>query len=509
MALTALIIVVCILLLLCGLLLIIIFRSNQTAQTLSSAPSQFLKFDLRDYLNAQKIRARIAELGLTSRQIKTPDELAEVSAQIISLTKEILPVASAEIILADNQNGVFHSSGFLGTPLDKHLHIYKSVREAIVFAGKQIGEIHVMLEPEQDLDKSQQEILKELAAQCAIAVLNSNYSRELVRLRRAAEESTKAKTGFLANLSHEIRGPLGLILNAVEIVSEGITGAVNEKQAKTLGLVRKNGNHLLDLINDVLDYAKIEAGKLLPKQEILNAQELLAEISKMHNPLAIAKQQQLEFIPAETEMYFACDRRHARQILINLLTNAIKYTPDQGHIKVWAEKLTHNRIKLNVQDSGVGIPAEEQHKVFQAFERMSDAYSQSQLGTGLGMPLAKKLTELNNGRIDFTSEQGKGSHFYLTFDACQKAEINSVAEATVGIEKLKTASSISLYQSDESESEIHKNFLLSLGFTVNLSKSLQEQPDKSDFIIIDNSVLDENDINQISKFKLDNNIKEG
>src|SRR5262249_18421399 len=157
-----------------------------------------------------------------------------------------------------------------------------------------------------------------------------------------------------------------------------------------------------------LDYAKVESGRITPKKVVVVVNELLQDLAGVIRSQAEAKGHKVVAKPGDEALAISCDRRHLRQMLINLLTNAVKDTPNGGRIEVWAERIAGNRIKIYVKDSGVGIDEKDRYKVFTAFERIENAYSMNQVGTGLGMPLTKRLAEVNNGSIDFDSKPGEG-----------------------------------------------------------------------------------------------------
>ena len=243
-----------------------------------------------------------------------------------------------------------------------------------------------------------------------LIIINSNFVTEIQHARRLQDDSLRAKTGFLAGLSHELRGPLGVILNASEILRDELMGPLTEQQKEMMTMVLSNGEHLLELLNDVLDYARVEAGKVAPQKTRIAVAEIIRELSKVVQVQAQAKKQKVT-VNIDFEGDILCDRRHFRQVLINLLTNAVKYTPENGLIEISAQRLAGQKIAISVSDTGCGIAASDFGKVFGAFERVTHGYASEQSGTGLGMPLSKKLIEVNGGSIEFTSEVGKGSRF--------------------------------------------------------------------------------------------------
>gem|GEM_PF-3326085 len=263
------------------------------------------------------------------------------------------------------------------------------------------------------LTRVQELILVRITHAIALQLVAQRTGREVRQLTGFEADNERQRTGFIATLSHELRGPLGMVLNAVELVRDELCGPITEDQKETLGLVQGNVRHLLSLVNDVLDFAKTESGVVIPKRESLALPPILTEVVASARGQAEAKNQKLTF-SAPGNLVALVDERHLRQIFLNLITNAIKYTPERGTIVVEAAA-SGMEIVISVTDSGVGIPEQERQKVFTPFERVSTGINQQ--GTGLGMPLSKLLAEKNQGNLSFVSELGVGSKFTLTLQA--------------------------------------------------------------------------------------------
>ena len=316
------------------------------------------------------------------------------------------------------QAAVASSVGLVNEDLTDPRADCKMLTVGIRFAGHTFGALRVEFRQGVIPTRSDRNVLRLLADQGGIMLVDAKFTNELLRMRKAGEESVQAKTGFLANLSHELRGPLGIILNGAELMIDGLCGEISEVQRETLQMVKESGEHLLDLVNDVLDYAKVEAGKVVTKPVEIAVGPLLDDLTSVVRSQAVAKGHKLIVEPVDGDLGLICDKRHVRQMLINFLTNAVKYTPNGGAITVRTERVAQNRVKISIQDTGIGIPEAERHKVFGAFERIENNYTQTQVGTGLGMPLTIRLAEVNNGAVDFESEEGKGSTFWLILPAC-------------------------------------------------------------------------------------------
>lgn len=452
--------------------------------------------------------------NLLERRISSKEELSRTLERIVNHAYQLLDAESAELALFDKESGLYHSSFVLGKPFRRNAqamlsgamdqdkdeeNVYPDVLiEPLAFGGSVLGSMRVGLRRGMLPSQSDREIMHALSMQGSLAIINAHYAEELKRMKRTSEESIKVKTGFLANLSHEIRAPLGIMLNAVELVLDGLCGAVNDDQLDTLKMVRSNGEHLLELINDVLDYAKVESGKITPNPSEVVVNDLLKDLAGVVRAQAEAKGHQLTVRRSEEVLTLTCDRRHIRQMLINLLTNAIKYTPNGGAIEIWAERIPGGKIKINVRDSGVGIEETDRHKVFAPFERIQNAYSLAQVGTGLGMPLTKRLAEVNGGTVDFASTPGKGSHFWLVFRA---AEYNPAAVEEKGEEQPHAKGQgelILLAESDGGERKMVVRYLTHIGFRVmavanklEFQHYLREQ--KVDLVVLDNKIIDNPD----------------
>lgn len=239
----------------------------------------------------------------------------------------------------------------------------------------------------------------------------------LIREKEAAESADKLKSAFLATMSHELRTPLNSIIGFSGILLQGKAGPLTEEQKKQLGMIQSSGNHLLSLINDILDLSKIEAGQVSPKLEILNLNEILEEIIKLTTPLAKNKGDSL-ILNSQESLEIITDRLRLRQIIFNLVDNAIKFT-NKGFITINCNKEEKFAV-IEVSDTGIGIKEEDQKKLFKPFIQIESYLARKHYGSGLGLSICKKLVELLGGTINVNSEQGKGSTFTVRLPISEK-----------------------------------------------------------------------------------------
>ncbi len=271
-----------------------------------------------------------------------------------------------------------------------------------------------------ELWQSQESLRKALAKQDWLNEQLRISNLSLEQAREAAEEANRLKTQFVANMSHELRTPLNSIINFTRIVMGGYAGPITEEQITYLDYVRYAGEHLLGLINDILDLAKIEAGKLEVHVAPLDLHPLLDGV--MSTTVGLTRDKALELrklVPHDLPLVLA-DEKRVRQVLLNLLSNAAKFT-DAGSITLRAE-VDGDFVRLSVADTGIGIAPEHFDRVFEEFRQVDERVARRIGGTGLGMPISKKLVEMQGGEMWFESELGSGSTFYFTLPIYHDAD---------------------------------------------------------------------------------------
>jgi GAF domain-containing protein/anti-sigma regulatory factor (Ser/Thr protein kinase) len=256
-------------------------------------------------------------------------------------------------------------------------------------------------------------LLQTFATQSVLAIQNARLFREIEDKSRQIEAANRHKSEFLANMSHELRTPLNAIIGFSEVLQERLFGDLNEKQAEYTSDILTSGQHLLSLINEILDLSKVEAGRMelelapfdLPLA-IDNARTFVRERAVKHGIT-------LDVDVDERLGDYVGDERKIKQILLNLLSNAVKFTPEGGRIGIQAKKVD-GAAEISVSDTGIGISPEDQARIFEEFRQVGGDYAHKSEGTGLGLTLAKKFVELHGGKIWVESEVGKGSTFTFT-----------------------------------------------------------------------------------------------
>jgi signal transduction histidine kinase len=250
-----------------------------------------------------------------------------------------------------------------------------------------------------------------------LAARVNSTSDELQRVYRELELASRHKSDFLATMSHELRTPLNAIIGFSEVLHEQMFGELNERQLAYVDDVLAAGRHLLSLINDVLDLAKIEAGKMELTLSQVALPELLRSAVSMHSERAGRGRIELRLLTEPDEITITADERRVRQIVFNLLSNAVKFTPADGRVDVSA-RIDDGQVEIAVADTGPGIAATDLETIFEEFEQTSDGKQAE--GTGLGLPLSRKLVELHGGRLWVESEPGHGSTFRFTLPVHQE-----------------------------------------------------------------------------------------
>jgi len=237
--------------------------------------------------------------------------------------------------------------------------------------------------------------------------------QELVEKTAQAEAASQYKSEFLAHMSHELRTPLNVITGFSELMLDGVPGKVNEEQKQCLSDVLTSSQHLLSVISEVLDLAKIESGEVELKLSNIRLTGVIQSLRNEMMPILTAKKQSLEVNVEEGLPMVHADRNRVRQVLLNLLSNASKFTPESGKLKVEAVR-ENNWCRVSVVDNGIGIKKDDQERIFEQFSQLDSNLAKEEGGTGLGLAIVKQIIEKHGGRIWVESEYGNGSRFTFT-----------------------------------------------------------------------------------------------
>ena len=331
-----------------------------------------------------------AKLAVLTRKTQgRADALVASDRRSYSRSRDLLIGAGAGSLLLALALGLLLSDSVL-VPLRK-----TQMRLAAIAAGQFGGHVEV----------SNRDEIGALAADV------NRMSDELQRLYQELETASQHKSDFLATMSHELRTPLNAIIGFSEVLHEQISGELNEDQLADVEDVLAASEHLRSLINDVLDLAKIEAGRMELELSRVAIPDVLRSAVSMHSERASRGGIDLALTSEPEEITVTADERRVRQVVFNLLSNAIKFTPDGGRIDISA-RADDVHVEISVADTGPGIPSEYLETIFEEFEQTSDGKKAG--GTGLGLPLSRKLVELHSGHLWVESGPGQGSTFRFT-----------------------------------------------------------------------------------------------
>ncbi len=293
---------------------------------------------------------------------------------------------------------------------------YKLVSGISVIINGRMGAPYGILQADckepQSFSNDDVNFLQAIANVLALAIEQKQIEEEREQAKIEAEEANKKKSEFLTMMSHELRTPLNAILGYSRMLELGMVGEVNEKQSKYLHNVGKSGQHLLTLINDLLDVSKIEAGKMDLMLEWIHVDDVVNDIYSMMSELANSKNVRLEFYVSPEINRIYVDPARFKQILVNLVNNAIKFNTKNGNVLVRIYP-KHPWIIIVVKDTGIGIPKDKQSQLFSKFYQVDNSGTRRHEGTGLGLALTRSLIELHHGTIEVESEEGIGTAFTI------------------------------------------------------------------------------------------------
>ena len=275
-----------------------------------------------------------------------------------------------------------------------------------------VGVITVQRDEVRPFSAREIEVVSAFAAQGAIAIENVRLFRELDEKSRQLEIASRHKSEFLASMSHELRTPLNAVIGFSDVLLRRMFGDINERQEEYIRDIRDSGRHLLELLNEILDLSKVEAGRMELELSPVHLASIVEHGVTMIRERALSHGIEISVDIAPDVGVMQADELRMKQVVMNLLTNAVKFTPDGGVITVVAERIGEF-VEVKVRDTGVGIPAGDQERIFDAFQQGARNGLAAEEGTGLGLTLTKRIVELHGGRMHLTSRPGEGSTFTL------------------------------------------------------------------------------------------------
>lgn len=297
------------------------------------------------------------------------------------------------------------------------------------------------------------------------------YSESILRAKEDIERASRFKDQFLSTMSHELRTPLNAVLGFSQLLGDDRYGPLTERQARYVTHIHSSGEHLLRLINDILDLSKIEAGRLELNIEDVSVDFIFGGVCDSLQPL-VDKNAHILIQSAPPGLAVRADGTRFKQMLMNLLGNAIKFTPPGGKIELVAKQIG-SFVRIEVCDSGPGIPPEEKERIFQAFHRMQQNEKSTE-GTGLGLAITRKLVELHGGELDVESKHGEGSIFFFTLPAISVAEKSQKNSAIDIINGTHSKTKILVIEDDASSAYLLESQLSSAGYEVTICNRPQE-----------------------------------
>ncbi len=371
------------------------------------------------YVNADRINLKVDKKYSGNKMFSDRDSFFDVSSK----TKDLL--FNSESLMFDNNSFLAEDIGF--SAKDAGFILSKLLIRGTVFGFIIIAKT--------GKEKFKQEDVEVLEAFCSVAsyAIKDNELSNVFRLQlKALQESIiektnayktikeqnkkiveadKVKNEFIANISHELRTPLNAIIGFSDVLKSEIFGKLNEKQLEYVSDINSSGVHLLGMINEILDLAKIESKVLKVSKKDFPLNSCVVEVINIIKPLADKKNISINKI-LDDEIILNADYQKVQQILFNLISNAIKFTPEKGKIEIITEK-TNKKVIIKVRDNGLGIAKKYQGKIFGKFVQIHSAYTKNESSTGLGLTITKELVELHGGTIVLESKVNQGSTFIV------------------------------------------------------------------------------------------------
>ncbi len=396
---------------------------------------------------------RQAALAAVELSINQPHDLQNVLEEIVAKTTALLPASlGASITLWDAQQERFYVSATTVPKLEAssftdktrssggvtrwiletgQIYVVRDINEdryrkgrmmpdhgvrayvgvPILDRGIGLGVLFAFDNHVREYSNDELDFLTSLSGRAASAIVNVRAYEEIQIAKESAQSADHLKSIFLASMSHELRTPLNSIIGFTGILLQEMSGKLNDEQRKQLAFVQTSGRHLLELINDVLDISKIEAGEVSLVLDEFELMDLVREVADTFSPAVAEKG--LQLITDVPSLAITSDKRRVKQVLMNLVSNAVKFT-DHGLVSIMGEILETQTLEMRVRDTGVGMTENEMERLFYPFQQIDDRLTRRFEGTGLGLYLSKTLLALLGGSISVNSRRGEGSEFTFT-----------------------------------------------------------------------------------------------
>ena len=348
--------------------------------------------------------------------------------------------------------------------LDPHLQIlfddgWRSLVAVPMLREERIvGSLIVRRKMTGDFTEETLDLLETFASQSALALLNAQLFRTLEERSAQLEVASRHKSEFLASMSHELRTPLNAVLGFSEVLLERMFGDINEKQEEYLRDIHGSGKHLLELLNEILDLSKVEAGQMELEFTLVEVPAVLEYAASMMRERAAAHSIALRVEVGEGVGEVEVDELRFRQVVLNLVSNAVKFTPDGGSVVVRAREVA-DELQVSVEDTGVGIPETDRERIFESFQQGGRGASREE-GTGLGLTLSRRIVELLDGRMWLESEVGAGSTFGFAFP------VRRARSETPDAARLPGSTSIVVIEDDRRSLDLMAAYLSGAAITV-------------------------------------------
>ena len=348
--------------------------------------------------------------------------------------------------------------------LDPHLRIlfddgWRSlVAVPMVREERIVGSLIVRRRMTGDFTEETLDLLETFASQSALALLNAQLFRTLEERSAELEVASRHKSEFLASMSHELRTPLNAVLGFSEVLLEQMFGDINEKQEEYLRDIHGSGKHLLELLNEILDLSKVEAGQMELEYALVEVPPVLEYAASMMRERAASHSISLGVEIGEGIGQVEVDELRFRQVVLNLVSNAVKFTPDGGAVVVRARRVA-DELHVSVEDTGVGIPETDRERIFESFQQGGRGASREE-GTGLGLTLSRRIVELLGGRMWLESEVGAGSTFGFAFP------VSRARSEAPGVTPFPGSTSIVVIEDDRRSLDLMAAYLSGAAITV-------------------------------------------